>query len=293
MLEVADAPTLRAELARVRCEGKRVALVPTMGYLHDGHARLMLRARAECDVVVVSVFVNPTQFGPSEDFDRYPRDLNRDRAIARAAGVDLLFVPDGHTMYPDGIDRQQVWVEPGLLASHLDGASRPTHFRGVATVVSKLFNLTLPHRAYFGQKDGQQALIIERMVRDLAFDTTIVIVPTVRDVDGLALSSRNVFLSAEERAQAVVIPHALAAARAALGEGVRDSGTITQHMTTVIRDGAPLARIDFVEVVDAITLQPIDRIEWDAMIALAVFFGSTRLIDNLVVRFAHGAPHFT
>lgn len=205
MDEVTDAASLRARLASARSAGGSIGLVPTMGYLHAGHMRLISRARADNDVLVVSLFVNPTQFGPSEDLDRYPRDLGRDRALTKEAGVDVLFLPSMETMYPDGPSHQEVWVEPGSLATYLDGASRPSHFRGVATVVTKLFNLVQPQRSYFGQKDFQQALIVQRMARDLAFDTCIVIVPTVRDDDGLAVSSRNVFLSSHEREQATVI----------------------------------------------------------------------------------------
>jgi pantoate--beta-alanine ligase len=290
--EVADVQTLRARIGDARFAGKSIGLVPTMGYLHEGHTRLLTGARAENDVVVASIFVNPTQFGPSEDLLRYPRDLERDRAIARNTGVDLLFVPDVEAMYPDGPDHQRIWVEAGGLAAHLDGASRPFHFRGVATVVAKLFNLVQPHRAYFGQKDGQQALIVQRMVRDLAFDVAIVVVPTVRDIDGLAVSSRNVYLSEEERQQASVIPRAFALARTLILEGHTDSREITDRMRALIEQDAPLARIDFIEVASTATIEPVPTIGGEAIIALAAFFGSTRLIDNLVVRFTDGTPQF-
>lgn len=292
MEEVADVQTLRARIGDARFAGKSIGLVPTMGYLHEGHARLLTGARAENDVVVASIFVNPTQFGPSEDLLRYPRDLERDRAIARNTGVDLLFVPDVAAMYPDGPDHQRIWVEAGGLAAHLDGASRPFHFRGVATVVAKLFNLVQPHRAYFGQKDGQQALIVQRMVRDLAFDIAIVIVPTVRDIDGLAVSSRNVYLSEEERQQASVIPRAFALARTLILAGHTDSREITDRMRALIERDAPLARIDFVDVASTATIEPVATIGGEAMIALAAYFGSTRLIDNLVVQFTDGTPQF-
>jgi pantoate--beta-alanine ligase len=293
MQEIADARTLRVEMLKARCSGKSIGLVPTMGYLHAGHVRLVSEARAANDVVVVSIFVNPTQFGPSEDLDRYPRDLERDRAIAREADVDVLFVPDVDTMYPDGPGNQEIWVEPGKLAAHVDGASRPQHFRGVATVVAKLFNLVQPHRAYFGQKDGQQAFIVDRMTRDLAYDTSVVIVPTVREVDGLAVSSRNVYLSSEERRQAPALSHALAIARAMILDGQRESGLIEDAMKRAIEAEAPLARIEFIAVADAGMLAPFSRVDRDAVIVLAVFFGATRLIDNIVVRFVDGAARFT
>ena len=250
------------------------------------------QARADNDVLVVSLFVNPTQFGPSEDLDRYPRDLDRDRALTKEAGVDVLFLPSMETMYPDGPSHQEVWVEPGSLATYLDGASRPSHFRGVATVVTKLFNLVQPQRSYFGQKDFQQALIVQRMARDLAFDTCIVIVPTVRDDDGLAVSSRNVFLSSHEREQATVIPRALDLARTLIAEGQRDSGLIVQRMKALIERDAPLGRIDFIEAASTATLAPMTTITGDAVIALAMYVGDTRLIDNTVVRFVDGVPHF-
>ncbi len=293
MEEIADASTLRAAMAGARCSGKSIGLVPTMGYLHRGHTSLMAHARADNDVVVASIFVNPTQFGPSEDLLRYPRDLERDRAIAKEVGVDVLFVPDAETMYPDGPDHQEIWVDPGSLAAHLDGASRPFHYRGVATVVAKLFNLVQPHRAYFGQKDGQQSLIVGRMARDLAFGIAVVTVPTVREADGLALSSRNVFLSPDERSQAVAIPKALALARnLILDGGHRDARGIAERMRALIEREAPLARIDFIGVVATDTIAPVSTIAGDSMIALAVYFGGARLIDNETVRFIDGTPHF-
>jgi len=283
-----------ADLRRERSGlAEPLGFVPTMGYLHGGHERLISEARASDDLVVVSIFVNPTQFGPSEDLDRYPRDIGRDRAISREASVDLLFVPDVDTMYPDGPGSQKIWVEPGQLAVHLDGASRPGHFRGVATVVAKLLNLIQPHRAYFGQKDGQQAFIVDRMTRDLAFDTSIVIVPTVREADGLAMSSRNVYLSVEEREQAPAISHALAVARAVILDGQRDFEPIEQAMRRTIELEAPLARIDFIAAADTDTVAPVSRIDHDALIAVAVYFGGTRLIDNIVVRYVEGVAQVT
>jgi pantoate--beta-alanine ligase len=285
MREVGDAKALRGMIHEARCSGRTIGLVPTMGYLHRGHLALVERARAENDVVVVSIFVNPTQFGPNEDFERYPRDLERDRRLAREAGVDLLFTPDAGTMYPTGPRGQEVWVEPGSLASYLDGASRPGHFRGVLTVVAKLFNMVQPDRAYFGQKDGQQAVIVARMGRDLAFPLEVRVVPTVREPDGLAMSSRNVYLSAEERSQAVALWRALERAQSEIRAGERDPRRIEAAIRDFIAKSAPLARVDFVSVAGLETLQPLSEpIQDDVIIALAVFFGKTRLIDNLVVR---------
>lgn len=293
MREIPDAQTIRSETLRARCAGKTIGLVPTMGYLHEGHLRLISEARAANDLVVVSIFVNPTQFGPSEDLDRYPRDLDRDRALIKLAGVDLLFVPDEATVYPRGPDHQEVWLDPGKLAATLDGASRPHHFRGVATVVAKLFVLMQPDRAYFGQKDGQQAFIVTALARDLAFDTAVVVVPTVREADGLALSSRNVYLSSEQRRQAPALYQALREARSMIAAGERNAVRIETAMLHVVKQTAPDARIDFITVADARSLAPMPRLDTDAFIALAAFFGSTRLIDNVVVRFVDGSPHFT
>lgn len=263
-----------------------------MGYLHAGHERLIAAAREATDLVVVSLFVNPTQFGPAEDFDRYPRDLERDRAIAQQAGADILFAPSIATMYPAGPEGQGIWVEPGPLGARLCGTSRPGHFRGVLTVVSKLFHLVMPHRAYFGQKDGQQAMLIRRMVRDLAFDIAIEVVPTVREPDGLALSSRNVYLSPEERSQATVLYRGLQAARSAIEAGEREPDVLERLMAVTVAE-SPLARLEYAQVVDAETLQsPVGLIQREIMAALAVYFGNTRLIDNLLVRFEAGRPIF-
>src|SRR5947209_4958729 len=213
MRQVEDAEALRKVIHESRCAGKTIGFVPTMGYLHDGHLRLADACRADNDLSVLSIFVNPTQFRPGEDFGRYPRDLPRDRELAVAHGVDLLFIPTVEQMYPDGIEGQRVWVEPGALENDLEGAARPGHFRGVATVVTKLFHVVQPDRAYFGQKDAQQASIVQRMVRDLAMAIQIRIIPTVREQSGLALSSRNVYLSDREREQAAGLFNALGQAR--------------------------------------------------------------------------------
>lgn len=294
MHRIEDAVSLRKLVRDARCSGRSVGLVPTMGYLHEGHLRLIDEARAGTDFVVMSLFVNPTQFGPQEDLDRYPRDLERDSSLAANRGVDILFSPATSTMYPDGSHGQEVWVDPGRLAHHLDGAARPGHFRGVATVVAKLFNLVQPDRAYFGQKDAQQAIILSRMARDLAYAVEVIVVPTVRAEDGLALSSRNVYLTAEERMQAPVLYRALREARSRIEAGQRDPRELERSIRECIAERAPLARVDFANVADLETLQPAEeQLSRDTLIALAVFFGSTRLIDNQIVRFVDGTPRFS
>jgi pantoate--beta-alanine ligase len=265
-----------------------------MGYLHAGHLRLAAEARAGNDLVIMSLYVNPAQFGPAEDLDRYPRDIDRDRSLAAEAGVDILFAPDGRAMYPRGTAGQGVWVDPGPLAEHLEGASRPGHFRGVATVVAKLLHMCEPDRAYFGQKDAQQATVARRMVEDVAFPVTICVIPTVREADGLALSSRNVYLSPQARAQAASLFRALMLARSLVESGERSPRRIEDAMCGLIREAAPLARLDYVRVADVETMRPLDEaIERDVVVALAAWFGTTRLIDNLMVRFVDGAPQFS
>ena len=253
---------IREELAPVR-GGSMVGLVPTMGALHEGHASLLRTARAECDAVVASLFVNPAQFGPAEDFRRYPRDERRDARVAEAAGVDLLFAPAAEEMYPPGF---QTWVEVEELSRGLEGASRPGHFRGVATVCLKLFNIVRPQRAYFGQKDAQQAAVIERLVRDLDLEIELRVLPTVRDADGLAVSSRNAYLSAEERATALALPRALEAGAAAYRAG-RDAVAAARAEL----DGL---KADYVEVAE---------LSGRLVLAAAVRVGSTRLIDNVIL----------
>jgi pantoate--beta-alanine ligase len=252
-----------------------VGAVPTMGYLHEGHLALVRRARAENDHVVVSIFVNPTQFGPNEDFARYPRDPDRDLALLRTEGVDVVFMPSVEEMYPKGF---ATYVNVERLTERLEGAHRPGHFRGVATVVTKLFHILQPHRAYFGQKDAQQLIVIRRMTRDLAFPVDIVDVPTVREPDGLAMSSRNVYLSPDERRAATVLFRALERARELWDAGVRDGDRLRMAMQEVI-DGEPLARADYVSVADPETLDELGAIEGPALASLAVRLGSTRLID--------------
>lgn len=252
-----------------------VGAVPTMGYLHEGHLALVRRARAENDHVVVSIFVNPTQFGPNEDYARYPRDPERDLAMLRAEGVDVVFMPSVQQMYPEGF---ATYVNVERLTERLEGAHRPGHFRGVTTVVTKLFNILQPHRAYFGQKDAQQLIVIRRMTRDLAFPIEIVDVPTVREPDGLAMSSRNVYLSADERRAATVLFRALEQARQLWDAGVRDGSRLRAAMRAVV-ESEPLARVDYVSVADPDTLEELDAAGDRALASLAVRLGSTRLID--------------
>ncbi|HLN61091.1 MAG TPA: pantoate--beta-alanine ligase [Symbiobacteriaceae bacterium] len=271
---------VREAVKAARRTGKRIGFVPTMGYLHDGHLALMRQARAECDFVVVSIFVNPTQFGPGEDFDRYPRDLERDQALCQSVPVDAIFHPSVAEMYPPGsLTRVQV----SGITETLCGASRPGHFEGVATVVTKLFNIVAPDVAYFGQKDAQQVAVIRRMVRDLNMDLEIRPVPTVREPDGLAMSSRNAYLSPEDRQAALVLSRSLQLAQARVAAGGRDLAAIRSEMAALIA-AEPRATIDYVSIVDYDTLQPVDRLlEGKALAALAVRFGKTRLIDNCVL----------
>ena len=260
--------------------GGTLALVPTMGYLHDGHLELVRRARAENDRVAVSIFVNPTQFGPNEDLARYPRDLPRDLGMLQAAGVDLVFTPTAAEMYPSGFS---TYVDVEGVTAHLEGARRPGHFRGVATVVCKLFNIAGAQRAYFGQKDAQQTVVIRRMVADLNLPTEVVVVPTVREADGLARSSRNVYLDPAQRAAAPVLYRALEIAAALYADGERSADALRYAMGDVL-GAEPLGAVDYVSVADPITLAEIaDLIERGALVSLAVRFGATRLIDNILL----------
>lgn len=265
----------------LRAEGKRIGFVPTMGALHEGHLSLMSIAREMSDCVIASVFVNPAQFGPMEDFDKYPRDLARDAELAFTRGVDFMFAPAPEDMYPEGF-ATYVMVEG--LSEKVEGASRPGHFRGVTTIVAKLFNIIQPHFAYFGRKDAQQVVIIKRMARDLAMDVEIVVGPTVREEDGLALSSRNVYLSSGERKAATVLRRALERCRAMANSGERDAGRLVASMRGVI-ESEPVARIDYIAITDTERLDPVDVIQPDkpALVSLAVFIGTTRLIDNVVL----------
>jgi pantoate--beta-alanine ligase len=250
-----------------------------MGYLHEGHLALVRRARAESRSVAVSIFVNPTQFGPREDFARYPRDPARDLALLEKEGVDLVFMPEAAEMYPPGFD---TWVEVGTITRRLEGRARPGHFRGVATVVCKLFNIVQPRRAYFGEKDAQQLRVVGKMVRDLNLPVEIVPVPTVREADGLALSSRNVYLSPQERQEALALSAALRLAQELVARGERRAAVIRARMRRRIRQ-EPDARIDYVSVADAETLEELTVVDRPALVSLAVRIGTTRLIDNVVI----------
>jgi pantoate--beta-alanine ligase len=269
---------LRRALAEVRTR-RTIGLVPTMGAIHEAHLRLIEAARAENGFVVVSIFVNPTQFGPNEDLARYPRPLEEDLAQCSRAGVDLVFHPEPAVMYSPGY---RTYVEVTGLQDVLEGASRPGHFRGVATVVLKLFNLVQPDRAYFGQKDAQQVRIIRQMVRDLNVPVDVRVRPTVREPDGLALSSRNRYLDPAQRRLAPVLHGALEEARARFEAGERDGRVLRQALTERITR-TPGARLDYAAVVDADTLEPVERLHGPALLALAVKFGDTRLIDNLAL----------
>jgi len=266
----------------LRREGKIIGVVPTMGYLHEGHLSLIRIAKEKSDVVITTIFVNPLQFAPHEDYDRYPRDFERDVKLAQSAGCDIIFHPSVEEMYPENF---LTYVEVEKLTKVLEGEFRPTHFRGVTTVVAKLFNITKPHIAVFGQKDAQQALIIKQMVRDLNFDIEIIVAPIVREPDGLAMSSRNVYLSESERKDATVLYESLKLAERLIEEGERDAGKIILKMEELIKS-KPTAKIDYIAVVAPDTLERVEELEKgkEYLIALAVRIGSTRLIDNTLVK---------
>lgn len=269
----------RARLADHRRAGRSIGFVPTMGYLHGGHLSLIDAARSECDVAAVSIFVNPAQFGPGEDFERYPRDEARDLALCKQHGVDIVFAPDTRTLYADDATTR---VQVGVVSRGLCGDARPGHFDGVATVVAILFNIVGPCRAYFGQKDFQQSRVIARMVRDLCFDVELRILPTVREADGLAMSSRNVYLSSEERANAPALYRALSAARRAFALGERDAAALQAAALGVLA-GAPLLAVEYLRVVSADDAQPVAQAREGDVIAGAVRVGAARLIDNVVL----------
>jgi len=281
MLVIRSIPEMQGTAERLRLDGRRLGVVPTMGALHEGHLTLIRKARELAETVIVTLFVNPTQFGKGEDFERYPRDLERDRDHAARAGADILFVPDPPSMYPEGY---HTFVSVETITDVLEGAARPGHFRGVATIVTKLLHCTKPHIAFFGQKDAQQAAVIRRMVNDLNFDVEIYIVPTVRDQDGLAMSSRNVYLSPRERAEAPVLFRSLQRARRAILEGARNPGAVRHSMEVMIRTETS-AVIDYISIADAVSLeeQTSLRSGQHVLISLAARFGSTRLIDNVEV----------
>jgi pantoate--beta-alanine ligase len=277
---ISDIGRMKAITRQATARGQRIGLVPTMGALHEGHLSLVRQAREKTDLVVVSIFVNPTQFGPKEDFSRYPRDLEGDAAKLAHAGVNYIFAPSVDQIYPPGY---ATYVQVERLSDRLCGRSRPGHFRGVTTVVLKLFSIVAPHDAFFGQKDAQQAIIIKKMVEDLNLDVNVVVCPIVRETDGLAMSSRNSYLNAEERPAATILCRALQHARQMIEAGTINADEVIQAVRTII-ESEPRARIDYVEIVSPTTLEPLRTLTGECPIALAVFVGPARLIDNLVVR---------
>lgn len=276
---ITNIPEMQSLSLSEKRAGKKIGFVPTMGYLHEGHLSLIRAARSATDLVVVSIFVNPKQFGAGEDFDRYPRNLKRDTALAKEAGADIIFHPSTAEMYPDGFS---TYVEETKLSQHLCGLSRPAHFRGVTTVVLKLLNIVQPDVAYFGQKDAQQALIVRRMVRDLNVPVHIEVLPIVREDNGLAISSRNEYLSPKQREQATVLHKALRETQRLVDAGERKAGTIERKIREII-ESAPEAKIDYVSIVNGDTLDDVEDLRGNILIALAVFVGKTRLIDNLEI----------
>ncbi|MCX6121868.1 MAG: pantoate--beta-alanine ligase [Ignavibacteriales bacterium] len=266
---------------RFRCGGKIVSVVPTMGYLHRGHARLIEIARSRADVVITTIFVNPTQFAPNEDFNRYPRDLEHDKIIAQDAGSDFIFFPEVAEMYPEDFNST---VEVERASKILEGAFRPVHFRGVTTVVAKLFHITKPHIAVFGQKDAQQAFIVQKMAKDLNFDIDIIIAPIVREEDGLALSSRNVYLNETERKNALVLYRSLQHAAQRIRDGAKKAADIRVEIEKIIKSGNP-SQIDYIAIVNPEIFKEVEIIESpEVLVAIAVRFGSTRLIDNICIQ---------
>lgn len=275
-----DPKTIQNWCKEQKLQGKKIGLVPTMGYLHEGHLSLVREARTHCDIVVVSIFVNPTQFGAGEDFEVYPRDFDRDAGLLEEEKVDAIFAPSNEEMYSKD---SSTWVEvTGEITAKLCGASRPSHFRGVTTVCSKLFNICLPDIAFFGQKDAQQVMVLEKMVRELNFPLEIIRVPIVRESDGLAMSSRNVYLGSEAREQALILNKALNLAQEAIKNGERDTARLKSTIRQTIAS-SPLAEIDYAEIYDAYDLADIDKVDRKIIVALAVRFGNTRLIDNRLV----------
>ncbi len=280
MKRVADIPGMKALTAEWRTAGRTIGFVPTMGYLHEGHLSLVRGSKKRCGATIVSIFVNPAQFGPGEDLQRYPRDLERDAAMLEREGVDTLFVPAAEDVYPPGY---RTHVEVHGLQDRLCGRTRPGHFRGVATIVLKLFNIVRPDVAFFGAKDAQQAVIIEKMARDLDLDVEIAVGPIVREPDGLAMSSRNAYLSPDERRAATVLSRSLAEAERLVRAGERDAARLMDRVKDVIA-GEPLARLDYAEIVEAGTLEPVVEVRGETLILLAVVIGRARLIDNARIR---------
>ncbi|MCB2198037.1 pantoate--beta-alanine ligase [bacterium] len=278
MIRLQTATEMREWSQLQHASGKRIGFVPTMGFLHEGHLTLVDIAAEQSDLVVVSIFVNPTQFGPNEDFDKYPRDMEGDLAKLEARGVVAVYLPEISSMYPDGY---ATYVAVERLGDHLCGASRPNHFRGVTTVVTKLFHAVHPDVAVFGQKDAQQAAIIKRMTIDLDFGTEIILGPILREKDGLAMSSRNVRLSDVHRAQAPALQRGLKSAWKLYNAGVRSATDLKREVETTLKQDAPDGRVDYIEIVDLDQLQPVATIDVPALLAIAVFFGDVRLIDNV------------
>lgn len=280
-MKLVDSIQRMSTLAKMyRKEGKSIGFVPTMGYLHEGHLSLIRTAKKHTDVVVVSIFVNPIQFGPSEDPEKYPRDLKRDEESARSAGADIIFCPSAKEMYPDAY---ATYVNVEGLTDTLCGASRPGHFKGVATVVAKLFGIVKPDIAYFGQKDAQQAVVIRKMVEDLNMGLEVKILPIIREKDGLAMSSRNVCLSVEDRREAAVLYRSLQDAESAIKKGERDPKNIVKMMSDMISQ-VPASKVDYISIVDTKNLKDVGVVYGEVLIALAVFIGKTRLIDNMIVK---------
>lgn len=279
MKVIKSIPALKSAVRRWKSKNRTIGFAPTMGYLHEGHLSLVRASMKKADVTVVSIFVNPTQFGPKEDFRTYPRDFERDAGLLEKEGVDVLFYPDAEEMYPGGY---KTYVEIHDLQDKLCGRSRPGHFRGVSTVVLKLFNIVRPDYAFFGQKDAQQAIILRRMARDLDLDMCVEIMPIVREADGLAMSSRNTYLGPDERKAGLSLSRSLRQVKMRIDAGERRPDVILSAMKEMIA-AEPLARIDYIEAVDMETLEPVKEISEGTLIALAVFIGKTRLIDNMIV----------
>ncbi|NMB34600.1 MAG: pantoate--beta-alanine ligase [Clostridium sp.] len=279
MILIKTISELKTKLNLIRNEGKTIGLVPTMGYLHKGHTSLIEASAKESDITLVTIFVNPTQFGPGEDFERYPRNIKRDIDMAKLAGADMIFSPEITEVYPDGYS---TYVEVEGITNALCGKTRPQHFRGVTTIVNKLFNIIQPHRAYFGQKDAQQVVVVKKMVSDLNMDVDIIVCPIVREEDGLAISSRNVYLSPGERNSATILSKALFKAHKIIKKGERNAENILDSITRTIKLEKG-AQIEYIALVDVNTLGPIDFLSGKVLIALAVKFGRTRLIDNIIV----------
>jgi pantoate--beta-alanine ligase len=270
---------MRSAVRTQKSKGKSIGFVPTMGYLHQGHLSLVRESVRKTDCTVVSIYVNPTQFGPEEDFQEYPRDLEKDKALLKDLGVDFVFIPDNLEMYPEGF---KTFVEVQDLQDRYEGQSRPGHFRGVCTVVLKFFMIVEPDVAFFGQKDAQQAVIVKKMAQDLNLDVEIQVLPTVREEDGLALSSRNIYLSENQRKAALCLVNSLRRAKNMIESGETDPHVVAREMQRIVA-GQELADIDYIAIVDLENFEPLDKIEKDTLIAIAVFFGKVRLLDNIIV----------